>query len=583
MTSPRSSREGSRSPSATSRPSKHLELDIPEGAFFVLLGPSGAGKTTTLRVIAGLEKPDTGTRAPDRDRRDAGHPGRARPGDGVPELRAVPEADRGAEHRVAAARAQAAQVRDRRAGQARAELLHIEELLNRNPAQMSGGQMQRVALGRALVRDPRAFLMDEPLTNLDLKLRVEMRTELTRIHRSLGRTFLYVTNDQVEAMSMADQVAVLREGTVQQVGSPTEIYDRPANRWVATFVGSPRMNLLKCTANGRLEGKGWSLPNPGFGVQGDRPALLRRALRGPVTRRARGVGVADRQGLRRRAARRPHARRHRGRRSAGDHQGAADGVVQDRRQGPRRRRHGPRPPVRRRIGVGDRDDDDRRPAPSGPEAGADPRACLSATAARRSRSSRPSTPSRRSPSTATSSCSPGRGCSSACAAARARCPTRGRGSRPAWNARVREAAHEKDAIALRARELVEDGSTIFVDASSTGLALARALELRPPTELTLVTNSPAIALGLTADTIHVIVPPGELNQHMRVLTGRWTVDFLRRAQHRRGVHLGRGDHARARADDVAQRAGRHAQRGGARRRRRRSGCSTRPSSRAPRC
>jgi multiple sugar transport system ATP-binding protein len=154
------------------------------------------------------------------------------------------------------------------------ELLHIERLLERKPAQMSGGEMQRVALGRALVRDPRAFLMDEPLTNLDLKLRVEMRTELTRIHRSLGRTFLYVTNDQVEAMSMADQVAVLRQGTVQQVGTPTEIYDHPANRWVATFVGSPRMNLLKCKANGRLEGDGWSLPNPGFGIHGERPALF---------------------------------------------------------------------------------------------------------------------------------------------------------------------------------------------------------------------------------------------------------------------------------------------------------------------
>ena len=99
-------------------------------------------------------------------------------------------------------------------------------------------------------------------------------TALTRIHRSLGRTFLYVTNDQVEAMSMADQVAVLREGTVQQVGAPTEIYDNPANRWVATFVGSPRMNLLECTANGRLAGAGWSLPNPGFGVSGDAKALL---------------------------------------------------------------------------------------------------------------------------------------------------------------------------------------------------------------------------------------------------------------------------------------------------------------------
>ena len=155
-----------------------------------------------------------------------------------------------------------------------AELLHIEHLLQRKPAQLSGGEQQRVALGRALVREPRAFLMDEPLTNLDLKLRVEMRTELTRIHRSLGRTFLYVTNDQVEAMSMADQVAVLHEGAVQQVGAPTEIYDRPANRWVATFVGWPRMIMLPCTANGLVSGSGWQLPNPGFAIEHDRPALL---------------------------------------------------------------------------------------------------------------------------------------------------------------------------------------------------------------------------------------------------------------------------------------------------------------------
>jgi ABC-type sugar transport system ATPase subunit len=137
--------------------------------------------------------------------------------------------------------------------------------------------MQRVALARALVRRPRAFLMDEPLTNLDLKLRVEMRTELTRIHRSLGATFVYVTNDQVEALSMADQVAVLKEGTVQQVGTPTEVYERPANQWVAGFVGSPRISLLACHAEGdRLVGaEGWTLPRPRWTTAEDgRPLLL---------------------------------------------------------------------------------------------------------------------------------------------------------------------------------------------------------------------------------------------------------------------------------------------------------------------
>ena len=253
---------------------RDLDLDVPEGAFFVLLGPSGAGKTTTLRVIAGLEKPDSGTvRLTGIDATDASPAER--------DLAMVFQSYALYPKQTAAANI-ASPLRARRLPKSEidaqvkrvAELLHIEKLMERKPAQMSGGEMQRVALGRALVRDPRAFLMDEPLTNLDLKLRVEMRTELTRIHRSLGRTFLYVTNDQVEAMSMADQVAVLRAGTVQQVGSPMEIYDHPANRWVATFVGSPRINLLPCTANGQLEGTGWSLPNPGFEARGDRPALL---------------------------------------------------------------------------------------------------------------------------------------------------------------------------------------------------------------------------------------------------------------------------------------------------------------------
>jgi multiple sugar transport system ATP-binding protein len=158
-----------------------------------------------------------------------------------------------------------------------AGLLHIERLMDRKPGQLSGGEMQRVALARALVRDPRAFLMDEPLTNLDLKLRVEMRTELTRIHRSLGRTFLYVTNDQVEALSMADRIAVLRAGSVQQVGAPREIYERPVNRWVAGFVGSPRINLLPCKPEGgELVGEhGWTLPRPQWALgESGRPLLL---------------------------------------------------------------------------------------------------------------------------------------------------------------------------------------------------------------------------------------------------------------------------------------------------------------------
>jgi multiple sugar transport system ATP-binding protein len=254
-----------------------VELDVPAGAFFVVLGPSGAGKTTTLRAIAGLERLDAGSVELDGLDATAATPA-ARDLAMVFQSYALYPKRTAFENMASPLRARrmpgdeiAARVADV------AGLLHIERLLERRPAQLSGGEQQRVALARALVRRPRAFLMDEPLTNLDLKLRVEMRTELTRIHRSLGGTFLYVTNDQVEAMSMADRVAVLRAGRVQQTGAPREIYDRPANRWVAGFVGSPRMNLLPCRPHGpRLVGDGgWSLPRPAWAAGEDgRPLLL---------------------------------------------------------------------------------------------------------------------------------------------------------------------------------------------------------------------------------------------------------------------------------------------------------------------
>jgi multiple sugar transport system ATP-binding protein len=254
-----------------------VDLDVPDGSFFVVLGPSGAGKTTTLRAIAGLEKLDGGSVHLDGRDATTDTPA-ARDLAMVFQSYALYPRRTAYDNIASPLRARKASSGDIAAAVEQVSaLLHIERLLQRRPAQMSGGEMQRVALARALVRRPRAFLMDEPLTNLDLKLRVEMRTELTRIHRTLGGTFLYVTNDQVEALSMADHIAVLRDGRVQQVGTPTEVYERPANQWVAGFVGSPRISLLACRAEGdRLVGaEGWSLPRPRWTTAEDgRPLLL---------------------------------------------------------------------------------------------------------------------------------------------------------------------------------------------------------------------------------------------------------------------------------------------------------------------
>lgn len=243
---------------------RDLSLSVEDGSFFVLVGPSGAGKTTTLRVIAGLEVPDSGDVHFDDQPAGRTSPA-ARDVAMVFQSYALypKQTARGNLASPLRARRLSAEEIDRRIAEV-AELLHIGHLLDRRPEQLSGGEQQRVALGRALVRSPRAFLMDEPLTNLDVKLRVEMRAELTRIHRTVGATFLYVTNDQVEAMSMADRLAVLDQGVIQQVGTPAEIYDAPANRFVATFIGSSRMNIMDCVAEGDVlvGDAGWKLPLP---------------------------------------------------------------------------------------------------------------------------------------------------------------------------------------------------------------------------------------------------------------------------------------------------------------------------------
>ena len=221
-----------------------LSLDVPHGEFVACVGPSGCGKSTLLRLIAGLEEPDDGDILIDGT-----------------SVRGRPAAERGVAmvfqnyalypHMTVRdnlafglqnLRMEPAQI-ERRVSEA-AQLLQLDSLLARLPRELSGGQRQRVAIGRAITREPGLFLFDEPLSNLDTELRVHMRVELMRLHQRLSSTMLYVTHDQVEAMTMADRIVVLREGRIEQVGPPLELYNRPANLFVAGFIGSPRMNLL---------------------------------------------------------------------------------------------------------------------------------------------------------------------------------------------------------------------------------------------------------------------------------------------------------------------------------------------------
>ncbi len=249
-----------------------LNLSIEDGEFLVLLGPSGCGKSTTMRLIAGLEEPTSGTiRIGDREVNTM--PARERDLAMVFQNYALYPHMTVAENigyplRIARL-PKTERVQRVRAAAARVEMAH---LLSRRPGELSGGQRQRVALARAIVRTPQLFLMDEPLSNLDAKLRTVMRAELRHLQKELGTTTIYVTHDQVEAMTLADRIVILNDARIQQTGSPAEIYARPANSFVAGFIGSPPMNLIRgAVTSGRFEHAGGALDLPG---QPDGAAML---------------------------------------------------------------------------------------------------------------------------------------------------------------------------------------------------------------------------------------------------------------------------------------------------------------------
>ena len=240
-----------------------VSLDIHDGEFIVLVGPSGCGKSTILRLIAGLEEVTWGEI----------YIGGRKVTDLLPKERDVAmvfqnyalyphmTVEDNIGFGLKLRHTNKSELRRRVAEAAR--ILHLEPLLDRKPMALSGGQRQRVAMGRAMVREPKAFLMDEPLSNLDAKLRVQMRAELARLHDRLGTTTIYVTHDQVEAMTLGDRVAVLKDGVLQQVDRPQELFQAPANLFVAAFIGSPSMNLVEGTVSrGSVSFAGFTLPVP---------------------------------------------------------------------------------------------------------------------------------------------------------------------------------------------------------------------------------------------------------------------------------------------------------------------------------
>ncbi len=254
-----------------------LDLDIQKGEFIVLVGPSGCGKTTTLRIVAGLETATGGeVRIAGRDVTSV-RPGERDCAMVFQNYALYPHMTvRGNIGYAMKVHGTDPQEIEKRVSDA-ATLLGLEPYLDRKPGSLSGGQRQRVAIGRALVRQPEVFLFDEPLSNLDAKLRVEMRAEIKMLQRRLGTTAIYVTHDQVEAMTMADRVVVMNAGRIEQVAAPIELYEQPANKFVANFIGSPSMNFFDAAIDGGavvVEGQRLALPSETAAHLGDRAHVV---------------------------------------------------------------------------------------------------------------------------------------------------------------------------------------------------------------------------------------------------------------------------------------------------------------------
>jgi multiple sugar transport system ATP-binding protein len=235
---------------------KHVSLKIADGEFLVLVGPSGCGKTTVLRMLAGLEQITSGELLIDGVRANDLQPRQRDIAMVFQSYALYPHMSVAKNMGFALRRAKLPKAEVQRRVKEAAQMLGIEEQLPRKPSRLSGGQRQRVAMGRAIVREPKAFLMDEPLSNLDAKLRVQMRAEITRIQRRLHTTTVYVTHDQTEAMTLGDRLVVMREGVIQQVGTPDALYTEPSNVFVAEFIGAPSMNVMV----GRLDDGALQVP-----------------------------------------------------------------------------------------------------------------------------------------------------------------------------------------------------------------------------------------------------------------------------------------------------------------------------------